>query len=166
MDRDGRRLPGADRAAVYCGPETRTRQTAQSLGLSATPDDALRDLDCGHWAGLPMTATDPADLTAWLTDPTYRAHGGESLTDLLARTHTWLTTLENRGDPIIAITHPAVARAAILTTLDAPAKSFWRIDIPPLTTITLHHRPPAWTLRTTPHPVIRRPCSTAPDAGG
>ena len=47
----------------------------------------------------------------------------------------------------MAVTHPAVIRAAILVALDAPPKSFWRIDIAPVSRTVLHFRGQAWTLR-------------------
>jgi len=144
-------LPGPGPATVLYAPELRTAQTARTLGLDGIPEPALRDLDCGNWSGRPMDALAPDQLMGWLTDPAYRAHGGEAVIDLRERIGSWLTTLTGRGERIVAITHPAVVRAAILCTLSAPAASFWRIDIPPLTATTLHHRPPAWTLRTTAH---------------
>jgi broad specificity phosphatase PhoE len=48
---------------------------------------------------------------------------------------------------VVAVTHPAVIRAAILTALDAPPKSFWRIDIGPVSRTVMHHRGQAWTVR-------------------
>ncbi|MFI1916019.1 histidine phosphatase family protein [Nocardia sp. NPDC020380] len=143
-------LSGAT-AGAFCAPEARTAQTAGALGLSGTTEEALRDLDCGSWAGQSMEAIAPDQLMAWLTDPTYRGHGGEAITDLVERVRLWLNGVAGLGDRVVAITHPAIVRAAILCTLQAPPESFWRIDIPPLTATTLHHRQPAWTLRSTAH---------------
>ena len=50
---------------------------------------------------------------------------------------------------MVAVTHPAVIRAAILIALDAPPKSFWRIDIAPVSRTVMHFRGHAWTLRST-----------------
>ncbi|MFF2550569.1 histidine phosphatase family protein [Nocardia sp. NPDC058058] len=146
-------VPAADRTVTYHAPEIRTGQTASALGLTGTPEPALRDLDHGDWSGRSMDAIAPEQLMPWLTDPEYRAHGGESITDLIERTRAWLDTLAGRGEHITAITHPALVRAAVLCALAAPAQSFWRIDIPPLTATTLHHRAPAWTLRATALPL-------------
>ncbi|WP_330180369.1 histidine phosphatase family protein [Nocardia sp. NBC_01503] len=142
-------LMGADHTVIRYAPEMRTRATASALGLAGEPDAALRDIDHGRWAGQGMDTLASEDLMAWLTDPAYRGHGGESVTDLIDRVRGWLGELAGRGEHITAITHPAIVRAAVVCTLDAPAQSFWRIDIPPLTATTLHHRVPAWTLRTT-----------------
>ncbi|GAB0107938.1 histidine phosphatase family protein [Nocardia sp. JMUB6875] len=141
--------PGPAPDRFLCAPELRTEQTAKALGLTTTPEPALRDLNCGKWSGQSMDAIAPDHLMGWLTDPTHNSHGGESIIDLIVRVRIWLVTLAGTSDRITAITHPAVVRAAVLCTLNAPPESFWRIDIPPLTATTLHHRSPAWTLRTT-----------------
>jgi len=46
----------------------------------------------------------------------------------------------------VAVTHPAVIRAAILLALDIPPKSFWRIDIAPVSQTVMHFRKGCWTL--------------------
>ncbi|MGF6888308.1 broad specificity phosphatase PhoE [Nocardia sp. GAS34] len=144
-------LPGPEPSAVYHAPELRAAQTTRSLGLDGTPEPALRELESGEWAGRPMDSLAPELLMGWLTDPEFRGHGGESITDLIERVRAWLGDIAGRGERIVAVTHPAVVRAAILCTLSAPPESFWRIDILPLSATTLHYRAPAWTLRATVH---------------
>ena len=136
-----------DADTVYCAPEKRTRQTAELLGLQADVDNRLADLDCGRWRGDVLGGVDPAELAIWLTDPTQAPHGGESVVDLVDRVRDWLDSLTAQRARIIAVTHPAVVRAAILVALDAPAKSFWRIDIAPVSRTVMHFRGHAWTLR-------------------
>ncbi|WP_036510841.1 histidine phosphatase family protein [Nocardia aobensis] len=144
-------VPQADR--VVAAPELRATATATLLSLRATTEPALRDLDCGDWAGRPMDTLAPADLMAWMTNPAYRGHGGEALIDLLDRVRDWLGTVVADRRRIVAITHPAVVRASVLLALAAPPESFWRIDIPPLSATTLHSRGPAWTVRHTANPL-------------
>lgn len=55
--------------AAYCGPEKRTRQTAELLGLRADVLPQLADLDCGRWRGDLLGGVRPAELAIWLTDP-------------------------------------------------------------------------------------------------
>jgi broad specificity phosphatase PhoE len=133
--------------AAYCGPEKRVRQTAELLGLSAVVEPQLADLDFGSWRGGVLGGVLPADLAVWLTDPTRAPHGGESVVDLVNRVHRWMDGLVSTRGRLVAVTHPAVIRAAILVALDAPAKSFWRIDIAPLSRTAMHFRGQAWTLR-------------------
>jgi broad specificity phosphatase PhoE len=134
--------------AAYCGPEQRARQTAELLGLQAVVEPQLADLDCGRWRGDVLGGVQPADLAIWLTEPTGAPHGGESVVDVVERVRGWLDSLASRRGRLVAVTHPAVVRAAILVALDAPAKSFWRIDVAPASRTVLHFRGHAWTLRT------------------
>ena len=129
------------------GPEQRARQTAQLLGLHAATEPRLADLDCGGWCGQTLRAVGPADLETWLTDPARAPHGGESIVDLIQRVAGWLEALTASTSPTVAVTHPAVIRAAILRSLDSPPKSFWRIDVAPASRTVLHFRSGRWTLR-------------------
>ncbi len=129
------------------GPEQRARQTAEQLGLHATIEPRLADLDCGHWRGQKLDAVAPAGLEVWLTEPAQAPHGGESIVDLTERVAGWLASLIDAPSRTIAVTHPAVIRAAILLALEIAPKSFWRIDIAPVAPTTLHYRNDCWTLR-------------------
>jgi broad specificity phosphatase PhoE len=123
--------------------------TAELLGLRAETEPLLADLNYGSWRGNVLGGVGPAELTLWLTDPTQAPHGGESVAALVERVRGWLDTLAARRGRLVAVTHPAVVRAAILVALDAPPKSFWRMDIAPVNRTVLHFRGHAWTLRST-----------------
>ena len=138
-------LGAVDRVLV--GPETRTRQTAERLGCQPHTDQRLADLDCGRWQGGTLSSVDPGELSQWMTDPTSAPHGGQSITALLERTANWLHAISDQPGRIVAVTHPAVIRAAIVTALDAPPEAIWRIDILPASRTTLHYRSRSWTLR-------------------
>jgi broad specificity phosphatase PhoE len=138
---------GTREFTALCGPEQRCVQTAELLGLRATIDPHLADLDCGRWRGDVLSSADPADLAVWLTDPAGAPHGGESVLDLMNRVGGWLESMTTTHSRTVAVTHPAVIRAAILIALDAPSKSFWRIDIAPASRTQMHFRGHAWTLR-------------------
>jgi broad specificity phosphatase PhoE len=145
--RQAGRLEIKSDARQLAGPEQRARQTAELLGLQATTEPKLADLDCGRWRGETLQSVPAADLQTWLTDPAQAPHGGESIVDLIERVTGWLKSLPDNALPIFAITHPAVIRAAILVVLDVPPKSFWRIDIVPLSRTVMHFRGGCWTLR-------------------
>jgi broad specificity phosphatase PhoE len=139
-------------ARQLAGPERRARETARMLGLSPTAESGLADLDCGRWRGLALDAVRPEGLAAWLADPAVAPHGGESVVELIGRVAGWLTSVTHNAMQhstlrITAVTHPAVIRAAILLALDSPPKSFWRIDIAPVSRTILHFRDAHWTLR-------------------
>lgn len=134
-------------ASQLAGPERRTRQTAELLGLQAAEEPGLADLDYGRWRGQELDNIDPEELRVWLTDPAAAPHGGESVVNLIDRAAGWLESLTDHTAPIVAITHPAVIRAALLVALDIPPKSFWRIDVAPASRTVLHLRGQRWTLR-------------------
>jgi broad specificity phosphatase PhoE len=143
---------------ILTAPELRTQQTAKALNLIATPTNELRDIAYGIWQGRSLAdvhTEDPEAITQWLNDPISTPHKGESITTLITRVQSWLTTLTvEDANHTVAITHPAVIRAAILHTLDAPPQSFWRIDIAPLTLTDLRHNGRTWTLRSTAVPIV------------
>ncbi|BDU04890.1 histidine phosphatase family protein [Nocardia cyriacigeorgica] len=133
-------------AQVLIAPERRALDTAQALGLSGRTEPALRDLDAGDWRGRELAALAPDEAHAWLTNPEFRGHGGESISDVVDRVRGWLLAVADGGRSTVAITHPVVIRAALLVALEAPAASFWRLDVAPGQPVRLHHRG-AWTLR-------------------
>jgi broad specificity phosphatase PhoE len=115
----------------------------------ALPEPALADCDFGSWRGRGLdeiVATDPTGAAAWIGDPAATPHGGESLVALMARVGTWLDGFERR-DHTLAVTHPAVIRAAIAHVLLAPPAGFWRIDIEPRSLTDLRREAGRWTLR-------------------
>jgi len=132
---------------ALAGPEQRCLQTAELLGLHPTVDPRLADLDCGRWRGDVLGGVRPAELAVWLTEPTSAPHGGESVVDLLGRVSGWLESVVAGDSRTVAVTHPAVIRAAILLALDAPPKSFWRIDVGPTSRTEMHYRGHVWTMR-------------------
>ncbi|OBG22865.1 histidine phosphatase family protein [Mycobacterium sp. 852002-51057_SCH5723018] len=149
-DIGGRRVKSLDTkgdSRHLTAPERRARQTAQLLGLRAVTDPRLADLDCGRWRGHALGELSPQDLETWLTDPACAPHGGESIVDLIKRVAGWLESLTESTSPTVAVTHPAVIRAAILHSLDSPPKAFWRIDVAPVSRTVLHFRNGHWTLR-------------------
>jgi broad specificity phosphatase PhoE len=136
-------------ARVWSAPEQRTQQTSRILGLSVELADGLRDCDYGRWRGRKMDDVQTEDqpgILAWLGDPSAVPHGGESVESLVGRVGSWMD--EQRAVKYtIAITHPAIIRAAVVHALQIPLHAFWRIDIAPLTVTDLRFNANVWTLR-------------------
>ncbi|MET8173817.1 histidine phosphatase family protein [Streptomyces clavifer] len=145
-------VPVADHRAH--GPSVRCRQTAEALGLTTTtgparPEAALRDWDMGRWRGRRLSevsTSEPAAVSAWLTDPAAAPHGGESLLDLTARVGALLESPAWTGGRLLAVVEPAVVRAALLHALGLPMETFWRLDVAPLTLTELSGRSGRWNL--------------------
>ncbi|WP_033400185.1 histidine phosphatase family protein [Actinokineospora enzanensis] len=132
------------------GPMLRCAQTAAALGLAADPDERLRDNDYGRWRGrtLDEVATaEPDAVTRWLTDPGSAPHGGESVVELVERVGRWLDERPADVGHTVAVTAPAVVKAALVHALAAGPASFWRIDVGPLARAVLRGGPGRWTLR-------------------
>lgn len=139
--------PGAQQ--ILSGPEERTQRTAAALGLLFTLTEELRDCDYGTWKGRELAevqSSEPDKVLTWLTDAAAKPHGGESILELIGRVDRWLTEQREAGH-VIAVTHPSVIRAAIVSALNAPPQAFWRIDIAPLSVTDLRFNGRVWTLR-------------------
>jgi broad specificity phosphatase PhoE len=142
---------------IWSAPERQTQQTAQALGLSAAIALELHDCDYGAWQGREfdeLQSAEPEGVMAWLTDAVASPHGGESIIDLINRVGRWLDEQRDAGHTL-AVTHPAVIRGAIVHALQAPAQSFWRIDIAPLSLTDLRFNGRVWTVRSTACPLQR-----------
>lgn len=144
-------LPRADR--VLTSPALRARQTAQAF--AATDDVALADQDFGEWAGRQLSSlqeTEPEALGAWLSDPLASPPAGESFAGVCDRVGGFMAGLLGHAHVTVAVTHPAIIRAAILVTLGAPLTCFARIDVEPLSSIEFRGDGRRWMLRTTASP--------------
>jgi broad specificity phosphatase PhoE len=155
LDPHGRRklegLPhGLLRADRYLtSPALRARQTAEALCLDATSERMLRDCDFGRWTGHSLDevqAQEPEAVAEWLRNPGASPHGGESLLGLMERVATWLDAQRATSGVTVAVTHASVIRAAILHAIEAGPRSFWRIDVAPLSLTRLSGDAGRWTL--------------------
>ncbi|MEU0370953.1 histidine phosphatase family protein [Streptomyces sp. NPDC006283] len=135
----------------YCSPTARSRATGDALGFAPLAQPALRDCDMGRWRGLTLaevTAREPAAVDAWLADPRSAPHGGEPLLAFISRIGGWLDTRPaDAAGSIVAVTEPAVVRAAFVYALRAHPSMYWNVDARPLSTVTLTGTPGRWNLR-------------------
>lgn len=155
LDSAGVRMAGERAGAIRRGgrvlisPAVAARQTAEALGLVGETAAALADCDYGRWAGESLEAVgaaEPAALAAWLEDEAAAPHGGESHRQLRERAGAWLAGAAALGGHTIAVTHAAVIRAAVVQAIEAGPRSFWRIDIAPLSQTLLTHSHGQWRL--------------------
>lgn len=135
---------------VLVSPARRARETAERAGLAIGGEDAaLAECDFGAWAGRTLedvAGADPAAVGAWMTEADAAPHGGESLTELLARVRDWLARQAAHDRTAVAITHAGVVKAALVDVLEAPSAAFWRIDVAPLAITELHAHDGCWTI--------------------
>ncbi|MFF7474341.1 histidine phosphatase family protein [Streptomyces sp. NPDC008092] len=172
------RLAGTARAVLsphepaVRAPSVRCSQTAEAIGLAAAPEPMLRDLDVGGWCGRTVgevAAADPERYSAWLTDPDAAPHGGESVRRLCRRSADWLDSVAPDAGHTVAITEAAVVRAALIRALALPARAFWHLTVPPLSTAFLTWRGGYWDVqfgRVSPQESRRRLLSRPPAPAG
>src|SRR5215469_18148148 len=84
-----KRLASSGIAVVVTSPLLRAMQTAQEVaavtGAAVVTDDGFRETDFGAWEGLTFSAVRerwPAELAAWLADPSVTPPDGESFTQV------------------------------------------------------------------------------------
>jgi broad specificity phosphatase PhoE len=134
---------------VLSAPARAAQETARGLGLEAKVDPALRDCDYGRWRGLGLkdvASQEPEAYAAWVADPAAAPHGGESLAALIERTNAWLAATLLRDGAVLAISHGAIVRAAVVCALGAAPSAFWRIDVAPLSLARMSGRAARWNL--------------------
>ena len=127
------RLLQADR--YLTSPALRAVQTAEALLIEASVDAGLRECDYGRWTGrslVDVQAQEPERVGEWLSDPAAAAHGGELVLALIERVGAWLDAQKATPGVTVAVTHASVIRAAIVHAIEAGPRSFWRIDVAPL----------------------------------
>jgi broad specificity phosphatase PhoE len=76
-----------------------------------------------------------------MRDPDAAPHGGEPFSQAVKRIGEWLDTLDvaqSNARDVIAVTHAAIIRAAVIHALAASPVIFPRIEIAPLTVVELH----------------------------
>ncbi len=149
-------LPRAADAAT--GPEPACRETAECLGLEPEAIAELAGCDVGRWRGATLDdlqTSDPMGVMAWLTDPEYAEHGGESLAAFGARIAGWMESTASGAGFQVAVVDAGVVKAAVCCALGAPPSAFWRIDVTPLHVTELHARDGRWTVRHLNAPLAR-----------
>ncbi|HET9518853.1 MAG TPA: histidine phosphatase family protein [Actinoplanes sp.] len=136
-------------ATSVSSPARAALQTARAAGLAPVVDPALADCAYGRWEGRPLSAVladEPDAVQAWLADPAAAPHGGESFIDVVSRITTWLDACAGEPGHQVAVTHPVVIRAALVSVLHVPPAAFRRIDVAPLSVTRLRARGGLWTL--------------------
>ena len=138
------------RDVAWSGPELRCRETAERLGVEASPCEELRAWSAGAWAGRGIgwvAERDPDGLRAWRTDPDFVPDGGESLARCLHRVSRWMQAQQQPSGRSLVIADQTVIRAALLHVLDAETKTFWRLDVAPWSLSVVQYTHGEWRLR-------------------
>ncbi|HRL75332.1 MAG TPA: histidine phosphatase family protein [Candidatus Accumulibacter phosphatis] len=113
--------------AVYASPLRRTMETARTLalphGLEPTAEPGLREIDYGHWEGLPraeVAGTFQAEYAIWQEDPFVIAPlGGESGVNVLNRALPAMRAIVERHchGTVLLVSHKGTNRLLISSLL-------------------------------------------------
>jgi ribonuclease H / adenosylcobalamin/alpha-ribazole phosphatase len=136
---------GAD--VVVSSPIRRTRETAQTvaaeLGVAVELDDDLVELDFGDLEGLTLDealAKHPLAVRRFMSDPTVRAPGGESIADVSARVARARRRILDRhaGRTVLVVSHVTPIKLLLAAGLDAGDAVVHRVflDAASLSTVT------------------------------
>jgi len=122
---------------IVSSPLLRCTATAEftryRLGLRVETDERLIEIAHGTWEGRyrdELARNDPARYRAWREDPAHVAfENGETLAQVSARWSDFAASLVATHDDVLAITHDAVVRCALLAAEDRPLDDFWKIHV-------------------------------------
>lgn len=127
-------------AEIWHSPLSRARTTAEAIaaatGVPCHGDDRLRELSFGSWEGRShqqVREEDPEAHARHYTDVLGGTPpGGEPVAALMERVSRFLEERWGAGDePIAAVTHEGVIRAAAVLLDLLPLESFYRLLPPP-----------------------------------
>ncbi|MEO3800446.1 bifunctional RNase H/acid phosphatase [Nonomuraea sp. B1E8] len=123
---------------IVSSPLKRAMQTAevvaQRTGRDVEVDEDLREADFGVWEGHTFTEVQrrwPAELAAWLADPTVAPPGGESFATAALRVQAAGERLVERyeGKTVLAVSHVTPIKMLLRLALMAPLESLYRMHL-------------------------------------
>ncbi|MEU7828593.1 MULTISPECIES: bifunctional RNase H/acid phosphatase [unclassified Nonomuraea] len=123
---------------IVSSPLKRARQTAEAVaqrtGLAVEADDDLREVDFGAWEGHTFTEVQrgwPAELAAWLADPTIAPPDGESFEAVAERVRRAEERLVERyeGRTVLIVSHVTPIKTLLRFALMAPPEALYRMHL-------------------------------------
>ncbi len=129
-------LTGID--AIVTSPLKRTRQTAaevaEVLNVPVRTEEDLRETDFGDWEGYTFAEVQdrwPAEMSAWLADPSVAPPHGESFTETARRVRTARDKLlvRFRAQTVLVVSHVTPIKMLVRLALEAPPSSLYRMHL-------------------------------------
>jgi probable phosphoglycerate mutase len=124
--------------AIACSPATRAVATAApvaaALGLDVVVDDGLREMDFGDWDGYTFAEVEtkwPAELAAWLSDPTVAPPHGDSMADCGRRVRQARDRIlaAHPGRTVLVVSHVTPIKVLVQLALGAPIAALFRMHL-------------------------------------
>ncbi|MFF4778409.1 bifunctional RNase H/acid phosphatase [Microtetraspora fusca] len=123
---------------IVSSPLTRARQTAEAVaartGVPVRVERDLREADFGAWEGHTFAEIQrdwPAELAAWLGDPSVAPPGGESFTEAGLRVERAREQIvaEHEGKTVLVVSHVTPIKLLLRFALMAPPESLYRMHL-------------------------------------
>ncbi len=126
-----KRVRALGATALFTSSLPRALATAEAIaaetGLSITPLDDLREMNCGKWEGrsfLKIREEEPETYRRWISDPEASCPDGESHADLLKRVKRAFETISaadgRAGSRPLIVSHGMAIRVAATALLEIP----------------------------------------------
>jgi broad specificity phosphatase PhoE/ribonuclease HI len=134
----GTALAGRGIDVIVTSPLKRTRQTAQEvaevLEVPVRTEEDLRETDFGDWEGYTFAEVRdrwPAEMDAWLADPSVAPPHGESFTATTRRVGTARDKLlvRFRQQTVLIVSHVTPIKMLVRLALEAPPSSLYRMHL-------------------------------------
>ncbi len=123
---------------------------AASTGARLDERPELREIHRGTWQGRTVEELyerEPDAVRAFYDDPwSFRAHGGESDADVLARATPLVEQADGEGAPIVVTTHYNVIRVLVAAALAIPAARSFAFRVDPGRLVRLAEEHGTWRL--------------------
>ena len=147
-------LAGRAIEAVYSSPLSRARETAapvaEAKGLEVVVEDRLVDMSFGEWEGVPRAEVEERWVELyemWVRDPGgFRAPGGESLADVLARAWPAMEEIAGRHGVAAVVSHRVVCKVVVCEALGSGAAGFWRVRVDTASVSVLEQDERGWVV--------------------
>jgi len=138
-------LAASGATRVITSPLQRAMHTAApiaaALGIDATIEDRLVELDYGEWDGRALVDVGGHEWASWRADPNFAPPNGESLRAVRLRVESWLADEAQRDDIVVAVSHVSPIKAAICAVIGAGEGSTWRMHLDVASVSRLARRP-------------------------
>ena len=139
---------------IVSSPLRRCRDTsaevAAATGTEIRIEDGFRETDFGDWEGHTFGEVRerwPAEMDAWLADPSVAPPGGESFADTARRVRTGLDKLmvRYRHQTVLVVSHVTPIKMLVRHALQAPPQALYRmhLDVSSLSVVDWYDDGPA-----------------------
>lgn len=113
---------------VFFSPLARTRQTHEILGIPGIPNESIREMNFGIFAGYTFdqfTLKYPEESKKWVDDPfNFNIPNGENIIQTYDRLVGFLDSIKNSNENIVLVTHEGIIRLTCSYVMDDPNHFF------------------------------------------